>query len=168
MAKKKIDIDVMGMTCAACSARVEKALNKQEGVDKAVVNLLSNKATVEYDDESIKGEDLIQVIEKTGYEVPSIKKTLLIEGMTCAACSTRVEKVLNRLDGVSKASVNLSTNKALVEFPSGAVDVETLIRAVEKAGYKAELEVERDVDREKELRERRSSPLRLPLSYLPS
>ena len=125
MAKKKIDIDVMGMTCAACSARVEKALNKQEGVDKAVVNLLSNKATVEYDDESIKGEDLIQVIEKTGYEVPSIKKTLLIEGMTCAACSTRVEKVLNRLDGVSKASVNLSTNKALVEFPSGAVDVET-------------------------------------------
>ncbi|MFY9213681.1 MAG: copper ion binding protein, partial [Tissierellaceae bacterium] len=101
MAKKKIDIDVMGMTCAACSARVEKALNKQEGVDKAVVNLLSNKATVEYDDESIKGEDLIQVIEKTGYEVPSIKKTLLIEGMTCAACSTRVEKVLNRLDGVS-------------------------------------------------------------------
>lgn len=160
MAKKKIDIDVMGMTCAACSARVEKALNKQEGVDKAVVNLLSNKATVEYDDESIKGEDLIQVIEKTGYEVPSIKKTLLIEGMTCAACSTRVEKVLNRLDGVSKASVNLSTNKALVEFPSGAVDVETLIRAVEKAGYKAELEVERDVDREKELREKEIKSLK--------
>jgi len=160
MAKKKIDIDVMGMTCAACSARVEKALNKQEGVDKAVVNLLSNKATVEYDDESIKGEDLIQVIEKTGYEVPSIKKTLLIEGMTCAACSTRVEKVLNRLDGVSKASVNLSTNKALVEFPSGAVDVETMIRAVEKAGYKAELEVERDVDREKELREKEIKSLK--------
>ncbi len=160
MAKKKIDIDVMGMTCAACSARVEKALNKQEGVDKAVVNLLSNKATVEYDDESIKGEDLIQVIEKTGYEVPSIKKTLLIEGMTCAACSTRVEKVLNRLDGVSKASVNLSTNKALVEFPSGAVDVETLISAIEKAGYKAELEVERDVDREKELREKEIKSLK--------
>ena len=160
MAKKKIDIDVMGMTCAACSARVEKALNKQEGVDKAVVNLLSNKATVEYDDESIKGEDLIQVIEKTGYEVPSIKKTLLIECMTCAACSTRVEKVLNRLDGVSKASVNLSTNKALVEFPSGAVDVETLIRAVEKAGYEADLEEERDVDREKELREKEIKSLK--------
>ncbi|MFY9213372.1 MAG: heavy metal translocating P-type ATPase, partial [Tissierellaceae bacterium] len=61
---------------------------------------------------------------------------------------------------VSKASVNLSTNKALVEFPSGAVDVETLIRAVEKAGYKAELEVERDVDREKELREKEIKSLK--------
>lgn len=154
MANKKIDIDVMGMTCAACSTRVEKALNKQEGVENAVVNLLSNRATVEFDDEKIKEGDIIKTIEKTGYEVPPIIKTLLIEGMTCAACSTRVEKVLNKVDGVTKANVNLSTNKAMIEFPSGAVEVDTLINAVEKAGYKAELEIERDLDREKELREK--------------
>ena len=43
--------------------------------------------------------------------MPLVKKTLLIEGMTCAACSARVEKVLNKLEGVVKANVNLSTNK---------------------------------------------------------
>ncbi|MDR7869764.1 MAG: heavy metal translocating P-type ATPase [Tissierellaceae bacterium] len=160
MANKKVDIDVMGMTCAACSARVEKALNKQDGVATAAVNLLSNKAVVEFDDEKLSEGDLIKVIEKTGYEVPTVKKTLLVEGMTCAACSTRVEKMLNKVDGVTAANVNLSTNKALVEFPSGAVEVDTLIKAVEKAGYKAELEVERDVDRERELREKEIKSLK--------
>ena len=156
---KKVDIDILGMTCAACSARVEKALNKQEGVIKASVNLLSNKATIDFDEEKISPEDLIKIIEKTGYEVPRVSHTLLVEGMTCAACSARVERVLNRIDGV-KASVNLSTNKAVVEYPSGLVDVETLINAIEKAGYKAELEVERNLDREKELREKEIKSLK--------
>lgn len=160
MANKKVDIDVLGMTCASCSARVEKALNKQDGVNNAVVNLLSNRAVIEFDDEKISKGDLIKTIEKTGYQVPTDKKTLLVEGMTCAACSTRVEKMLNKVDGVTKASVNLSTNKAIVEFPSGTVDIETLIKAVEKAGYKAELEIERDIDREKELRQKEIKSLK--------
>lgn len=92
--------------------------------------------------------------------MPLVKKTLLIEGMTCAACSSRVEKVLNKLEGVVKANVNLSTNKAVVEFPSGAIEDETLIDTVKKAGYKAELERERDMDREKELREKEIKSLK--------
>ena len=154
MTAKKISIDVVGMTCAACSTRVEKALLKREGVISATVNLLANKAAIEFDTDKVKPEDLIKTIEKTGYEVPLVKKTLIVEGMTCAACSTRVEKVLNKLEGVVKATVNLSTNKATIEYPSGVIDEDILIKAVEKAGYKAELEVERDLDREKEMREK--------------
>lgn len=157
---EKITIDVVGMTCAACSARIEKNLNKNDGVENAVVNLLANKATVEYETDKIAPENIINIIEKTGYEVPLTKKTLLIEGMTCAACSTRVEKVLSRVDGVTRANVNLSTNKATVEFPSGLIDDNALIKAVEKAGYKAEVEVERDLDREKELREKEIKSLK--------
>lgn len=134
MAIKKISIDVVGMTCAACSARVEKALNKQEGVLSAAVNLLANKANIEFDTDKVKAMDLVKTIEKTGYQVPLEKKTLLVEGMTCAACSTRVEKVLNRLDGVVSASVNLSTNKAIVEYPSGSIDEDLLVKTIEKAG----------------------------------
>ncbi|MBU5437180.1 heavy metal translocating P-type ATPase [Tissierella sp. MSJ-40] len=160
MATKKVNIDVMGMTCAACSTRVEKALNKQDGVDTAVVNLIAQKATVEFDTEKIKIDGLIKTIEKAGYEVPLVKRTLVIEGMTCAACSTRVEKVLNKIEGVVKATVNLSNNKAVVEFPSGAVEDETLIKSVEKAGYKAEIEIERDLDREKEMREKEIKSLK--------
>lgn len=160
MSDKKIDIDILGMTCAACSTRVEKNLNKQEGIKNAVVNLLSNKATVEFDSEVIKENDIVNIIKKTGYEVPLVTRTLLIEGMTCAACSTRVEKVLNKIDGVTRASVNLSSNKAMVEFPSGMIEDAVLIKAVEKAGYKAELEIERDLDREKELREKEIKSLK--------
>ena len=160
MAIKKINIDVVGMTCAACSARVEKALNKEEGVNNAVVNLIGQKAVVEFDDTKTTPSNLIHIVEKTGYEVPLVQKTLLIEGMTCAACSTRVEKVLNKIEGVTKANVNLSTNKATIEYPSGAVDEETLLKAVEKAGYKGEIEVEKDLDREKELREKEIKSLK--------
>lgn len=160
MNSKKINIDVIGMTCAACSSRVEKALSKREGVISAAVNLLANKATIEFDLDKVKSEELVKTIEKTGYEVPLIKKTLIVEGMTCAACSTRVEKVLNKLEGVVKATVNLSTNKAIIEYPSGVIDEDILIKIVEKAGYKAEIEVERDLDREKEMREKEIKSLK--------
>lgn len=160
MANKKVAIDVVGMTCAACSARVEKAIKKMEGVVDSSVNLLAQKATIEYDEDKVNIDSLVKIIEKTGYEVPVEKTTLLVEGMTCAACSARVEKVLNRLDGVIKANVNLSTNKAIVEHPSGAIEEETLVKAVEKAGYKAEVEKEVDRDREKELREKEIKSLK--------
>ncbi len=73
--------------------------------------------------------------------------------MTCAACSARVERALNKVEGVVKVNINLSTNKGIVEFPSGAVEDETLIKTIEKAGYKADIEIERNVDKEKKLRE---------------
>ena len=80
MAIEKINIDVNGMTWATCSTGVEKALNKQDGVIKAVVNLLSNRATVEFDPEIIQTTSLISAIEKAGYEVPIVSKTLLTIG----------------------------------------------------------------------------------------
>jgi len=160
MLTKTITIDVLGMTCAACSARVEKVLRKQDGVLNVAVNLLQQKATIEYDRNKIDILKIIETIENTGYQVPLEKRTLLIQGMTCAACSARVEKVLNKIDGVIKANVNLSTNKAVVEFPSGVVEDETLVEAVEKAGYKAEVEIDRDIDREKELREKEIKSLK--------
>lgn len=82
MTTKKINVDVLGMTCAACSTRVEKALNKQEGIKIATVNLLSNKAVIEFDTDKIKEGEIINVIKKTGYEVPLEKRTLTVEGMT--------------------------------------------------------------------------------------
>jgi Cu+-exporting ATPase len=61
---------------------------------------------------------------------------LLVGGMTCASCVGRVEKKLNRLDGV-RATVNLATASAAVDYEPGAVDVDTLVRTVERTGYTA-------------------------------
>lgn len=58
------------------------------------------------------------------------------------------------MQGVAEVNVNLSTNKAIIKHSSGAVSEDSLIEAVEGAGFKAEAEVEQDLDREKELREK--------------
>lgn len=63
---------------------------------------------------------------------------LELRGMTCAGCAARVEKALNKVDGV-EATVNLATERASVRYPEGAVEVEDLVRAVESAGYEASL-----------------------------
>ncbi|MEJ7705423.1 MAG: cation transporter [Geodermatophilaceae bacterium] len=62
---------------------------------------------------------------------------LTISGMTCASCAARIEKRLNKLDGVV-ASVNYSTEKARIDFPPG-ISADDLVAVVEKAGYSARL-----------------------------
>jgi len=64
-----------------------------------------------------------------------------LEGMTCAACATRIETVLNRMDGV-EASVNFATEKAAVRFDAAAMDANRIIEAVRDIGYDAHVSVE--------------------------
>jgi len=62
--------------------------------------------------------------------------TLAIDGMTCASCAARIERRLNRLDGVS-ATVNFASEQAEVSFDAGRVSLPALLRAVRAAGYRA-------------------------------
>ncbi|CAD6517659.1 heavy metal translocating P-type ATPase [Paraburkholderia sabiae] len=144
------ELDIQGMTCASCALRVEKALAKVPGVARASVNLATEKATVDAD-ASVAVDTLINAVRKAGYEAQPVLGTtppasvagssadlaeLAIGGMTCAACSGRVEKALARIPGVTSATVNLATEKATVTT-NGAVGVDQLIAAVTKAGYQA-------------------------------
>ena len=63
---------------------------------------------------------------------------LKIEGMHCTGCSTRLEKVLNGLDGVNNASVNLEAKNAVIEFDSSKITLEEIKETIEDAGFKAE------------------------------
>ncbi len=81
-----------------------------------------------------------------------VKITIGITGMTCASCSARIEKNLNKLDGVEIATVNLSSEKAIVRFIPGKTNREIIIQEIENTGYHAE-EIEKDnSDKERELR----------------
>ena len=133
-----LKLPIEGMTCAACSTRLERVLNKQSGVKDARVNLAGNNATVDFDMGAISAGEVVTAIGKAGFSVPSETVDLLISGMTCAACSGRLEKVLSRLPGVERAVVNLATEKATVTAPSGVVSLELLIDSVAKAGFVAE------------------------------
>ena len=130
-----VDLPIEGMTCAACAARIEKQLNKLPGVS-AAVNFASERARVEFDAGTVSAPQLVATIEKAGFKVPPQSLDLALSGMTCAACATRIEAVLNKLPGV-EASVNFASEKANIRFVPGQADAESLIAAVRRAGYDA-------------------------------
>jgi P-type Cu+ transporter len=131
----RIELPISGMTCAACSTRLEKNLNTLTGV-RASVNLTTEIAHIEFNPTQIQASEIIEKIKKTGFNVPPQSLDLAISGMTCAACSTRLEKVLNRLPGV-EARVNLAAEKARLRYTPGMVNPDSLIAAVAKAGFSA-------------------------------
>ena len=135
IANVAVDLPIEGMTCAACAARIEKQLNKLPGVS-AAVNFASERAHVEFDAGAVSPPQLVETIEKAGFKVPPQSLDLAISGMTCAACATRIETVLNKLPGV-EANVNFASEKASIRFVPGQANVEGLVAAVRRAGYDA-------------------------------
>jgi len=128
-------IPVEGMSCASCVSSIEKAVAKVPGVDKVLVNLATERADVTFK-ATPDVPAVIDAIRKAGYDVPSGSVDLAIEGMSCASCVSKVEKSLNAVPGVTRASVNLATERAHVEL-AGQVPLSDLIKAVETAGYEA-------------------------------
>ncbi|WP_163583339.1 heavy metal translocating P-type ATPase [Gracilibacillus saliphilus] len=150
---KKVTLGITGMTCAACSNRIEKVLNKINGVD-AQVNLTTEKASVSYDPDNVQVEDIQAKIEKLGYGVQTERIDLDVYGMTCAACSNRIEKVLNKQPGIQKATVNLATESASVEYNPSFIEERDMIGRIQKLGYDAKRKAdnrEQDSQKEKQL-----------------
>ncbi len=155
-------LSIRGMTCAACAQRIEKAVKKLPGVQQAAVNLASEKLFVEYGEDATLA-DIKATVVKIGYEVEekaaNSTVTIPIGGMTCAACSQRIEKVLSRLDGVVSASVNLATEKATVTYEPQKIRQSAIKAAIEKAGYQP-LEIAK-TDAAEEDRLRKQKAIRL-------
>jgi P-type Cu+ transporter len=142
MSTKETTLQISGMTCAACAIRIEKGLNKLEGVEKAGVNLALEKSTVSYDPDIIKVTDIEKKIQDLGYGVVTEKAEFNLTGMTCAACATRIEKGLNKLPGVIKANVNIALETGSVQYIPSEVSIGEMIKKVEQLGYGAALKVE--------------------------
>src|SRR5665811_294729 len=143
----RLDLPLAGMTCAACAARIEKSLNKLPGVT-ANVNLATESALVTIEPDATTAAGVIESIRKTGYSVPERLAELTLFGMTCAACAARIEKVLNKLEGVH-AEVNFASETARVHYLPGLASVEQLIAAIRKAGYDASERLEAGAAEEK-------------------
>lgn len=135
MTRRALSLPIAGMTCAACSTRLENRLNQLAGVE-ARVNLANETARIDYDPDQTELARILGQIEKTGFQVPPTTLDLQISGMTCAACSSRLERVLNALPGV-EARVNLATEHARVRYQPGLTDEQALVAAVARAGFAA-------------------------------
>lgn len=130
-----IELPIDGMTCAACAARLEKNLNKLQGVH-ASVNFANEKASVDYEESLMQPQEIILSIKDSGFNVLPQALQLKIDGMTCAACSGRVESALNKLPSVT-ANVNQASEVAYITYTPGIVSLENLIEAVTSSGYHA-------------------------------
>ncbi|MDK7669545.1 heavy metal translocating P-type ATPase [Cytobacillus oceanisediminis] len=154
-ALKEVHLPISGMTCAACSSRIEKGLNKLDGVQEASVNLALEKAAIKYNPEVTSVEAFEKKIEDLGYSVVSEKAEFELLGMTCAACSGRIEKGLNKLPGVKQAVVNLALETGTVEYNPEQISIQDMIKKVENLGYQAKVKMDKDQDiegyREKEI-----------------
>jgi Cu+-exporting ATPase len=151
-------LDLGGMTCSSCAARIEKALKGVPGVTSAAVNFATEQAHVRFEASRTRPDDLLRAVAGEGYKariavrsgahvMPPVADavpreiSLKITGMHCASCVARIEGALRQVPGVRMVSVNLATEKALVELDPAEAKVEALLCAVEEAGYGAALSV---------------------------
>ena len=144
---RRLDLPLNGMSCAACATRIEKVLNRLPGAT-ASVNFASEHASVELTTNETSPQQVVSAIEQAGFAVPLQTLELGIEGMTCAACATRIEKVLNRLPGV-EASVNLASERARVRYQPGVTDQSQLLESIQRAGFTGRVASDRSREEEK-------------------
>ncbi|MBT2653991.1 copper-translocating P-type ATPase [Bacillus sp. ISL-18] len=135
---KETVFQITGMTCAACASRIEKGLKKMDGVKEANVNLALEKSTIKYDPDVASEYTFQKKIQDLGYDVVKEKAEFDVTGMTCAACANKVEKRLNKLDGIEKANVNFALETVLVEYNPQQVSVPEMKEAIKKLGYSLE------------------------------
>ena len=135
MTQKETTLKIAGMTCAACATRIEKGLKKMEGVEDANVNFALETTKIQYDPEKADSKKFSEKVESLGYHVVTDKAEFDISGMTCAACANRIEKRLNKLDGVDQATVNFALESVSVGYNPEQVSVADMKEAIKKLGY---------------------------------
>lgn len=165
--QKEIALQVSGMTCAACASRIEKGLKRMDGVADAHVNLALETSNVTYNPSETGAAAIKEKIEKLGYGVVTEKAEFQIAGMTCAACANRIEKRLNKTEGVSSAQVNFALETVAVEYNPKEVTITDLKETVAKLGYQLEQKGEADGKTESPLKkEQRKQTVRLIFSAI--
>ena len=134
---KQLTLPITGMTCANCVATVERNLKKLDGVELAVVNLSSERATVDYDASKLGLTDFIARVNRAGYGIATGEADLIIKRLADDNDARRLEKALANLDGVLEAQVTFTTEKARVKYVPTIITQAELRRAVSSAGFEA-------------------------------
>ena len=157
---KKVSMKIEGMSCSACANRIERIVNKLDGVEKGAVNFAAETLALEYDESAVELGQVEAAIEKAGFKVKKNIKdyTFKVEGMTCSACANRVERVTQKIEGVELAVVNFATEKLTIKLDADVASYGQVKAAVEKAGFQLVSE-EDTIKREEKKRDEASKLL---------
>ena len=130
-----LTLPITGMTCANCSATIERNLKKMPGVADATVNYATEKASVTFDPAQVSQDQMRALIGDLGYGVATAKIEIPVSGMTCANCSATIERNLKKMPGVVSANVNYATERAAVEFIPTIVGYNEFKQKIVDVGY---------------------------------
>jgi Cu+-exporting ATPase len=134
---KQLTLPITGMTCANCVATVERGLKKQEGVQAAVVNLSSERATVTFDPSAVGLPELVARVTRAGYGVATGEADLVIKRLADDNDARRLEKTLAKLEGVLDVSVSITTERARVKYVPTVLSQAEIRAAVARSGFEA-------------------------------
>jgi Cu+-exporting ATPase len=144
----KQTLAVKGMTCASCSARIERVLSTVEGIRSAAVNLAAETMDIEWEPAVITLEDVADRVKELGFELEipedEVSLNLAINGMTCASCSARIEKVVSAMPGVRSMQVNLAAETGTAVFEPGTVSKRRIVETIDSLGFEASPVLEED------------------------
>jgi P-type Cu+ transporter len=135
---KTLTFGVQALSCASCVGRVEKALQRQQGVQQAQVNLAAETATIHVND-SFGARETAAALKAAGYPAQVQTHRFAIENMSCASCVGRVERALAAVAGVLSADVNLAKEEAFVRVLGASVSPSDIAAVATNAGYRATL-----------------------------
>jgi Cu+-exporting ATPase len=138
MPDKNVTLPVTGMTCANCAMTIERNVKKLPGVKEMNVNFATEQASVAFDTDEIQINDVVEKIHDAGYGVATATVEFPVTGMTCANCAMTIERTLKKkVPGVLNASVNFASERARVEYIPSLTTIDSMIDAIEDAGYGA-------------------------------
>ena len=137
MISRQIVLPVTGMTCANCVATIERNLKKENGVQTAVVNLSSERATVEFDPSLVGLDSLIGRVERAGYGIATGEADLHVRGLSDDNDARRLQKALEKIDGVRQVAVNYAAEKVHVSYIPTLAAQSDLRSAIKSAGFEA-------------------------------
>jgi Cu+-exporting ATPase len=150
---KHVVLPITGMTCANCVASVERNIKKEKGINSAIVNLSSERATVDYDPTLVKLPIILQRVERAGYGVATGEADLFVQGMSDDNDARRLEKALSAQEGVLNSSVIYSAERAKVTYIPTIISQQDLRKIVKQAGFQAVETGDSAVDAEAQARE---------------
>jgi len=140
-----------GMTCEGCAGNIRTAIAKIPGIQAVDVSYPKKQALVQVlPGAAVSDEVIVQAVKSLGYEAtptraipPSTVHVLQVQGMTCEGCAANIRKAIEAVPGVAAADVSYADKRARVQLEQDAdVSDATLLEAVAKAGYEAQVAVQ--------------------------
>ena len=134
--QNRFTLNIQGMSCGACSARVARGLGAVPGLGDVAVNLAAETASFHAESPDALAQ-AVQKLQELGYPARQSMVDLSVSDMTCASCVGRAQRALAAQPGVLSASVNLAAESAQITYLDGATTPAQLAEALTKAGYPA-------------------------------